>query len=116
METNGASSAESAQPAFHRQRLVAMTSAMADAIDTMLARWQQFAAAGEQFNLQAEVSRMTVDVIGRTLAGQDLLPHAERVAAAMVSTFGLFRSRVQPSFQGAPVHPHRQEPRLQASD
>jgi cytochrome P450 len=57
-------------PAFHRQRLVAMTSAMADAIDTMLARWQRFAAAGAQFNLQAEVSRMRIDVIGRTLAGQ----------------------------------------------
>jgi cytochrome P450 len=79
-----------AQPAFHRQRLVAMTSAMADAIDTMLARWQRFAASGEQFNLQAEVSRMTIDVIGRTLAGQDLLPHAESVAAAMVSTFDYF--------------------------
>jgi len=87
MERNDARSAESLIPHSHSRRLVAMTSAMAHAIDTMLTRWRRFAAAGEQFNLHPEVSRMTVDQIGRRLAGQDLLPHAESVAAAMVSTF-----------------------------
>jgi hypothetical protein len=85
-----ARAAPSRSARFPPPRLVAMTSAMAEAIDTMLAQWQRFAVAGEQFNLQAEISRMTIDVIGRTLAGQDLLPHAESVAGAMVSTFDYF--------------------------
>jgi len=79
-----------AQPAFHRQRLAAMTSSMADAIDTMLARWQFFADSGHQFDLQTETSRLTIDIIGRTLVSRDLLPYAEKFAGAMVATFDYF--------------------------
>lgn len=79
-----------AQPAFHRERLPSMASAMADAIDAMLTRWQQFSDSRRQIDLQAETSRMTVDVIGRTLAGQNLTPFAERIAMSMVSTFDYF--------------------------
>ena len=76
-----------AQPAFHRQRLIDMTAAMADAVDAMLVRWQPLANSGEAMDLQSETSKLTLDVIGRTLVGQDLLPEAEKVAGAMVSAF-----------------------------
>src|SRR5208282_1920832 len=79
-----------AQPAFHRQRLAAMTTAMGDAVAAMLARWQSFAASGESFDLMRETSRLTIDVIGRTLVGQDLLPYADSTARAMVATFDYF--------------------------
>ena len=64
-----------------------MTSAMVDAIEAMLGRWQTFANSGDRFDLQTETSRLTIDVIGRTLVGQDLLPYAAKIAAAMASTF-----------------------------
>ncbi|MGO9604433.1 MAG: cytochrome P450 [Candidatus Binataceae bacterium] len=79
-----------AQPAFHRQRLAAMTTAMGDAVAAMLARWQSFAASGESFDLMRETSRLTIDVIGRTLVGQDLSPYADSLARAMVATFDYF--------------------------
>jgi cytochrome P450 len=67
-----------AQPAFHRQRLAAMAASMADATDAMLERWEQFAARGSEFDLGAETSaRLALDVIGRTLLGDDLPDLAE---------------------------------------
>lgn len=79
-----------AQPAFHRQRLAEMTSAMVDAVDSMLRRWSDFADSRGQVDLLAESSRLTLDVIGRTLTSQDLLPYAEHTARAMAATFDYF--------------------------
>jgi cytochrome P450 len=56
----------------------------------MLARWRPFADSGAQFDLQSETSKLTIDVIGRTLTGQDLLPHADKAARAMLMTFDYF--------------------------
>jgi len=75
------------QPAFHRQRLAGMTAAMVDAIGSMLERWEMFAARGGLFDLSAETSRLTLDVAGRTLFGDDLRDEAERLGRAMVDMF-----------------------------
>jgi cytochrome P450 len=79
-----------AQPAFHRKRLAEMGTSMADATEAMLVRWEQFAAHGGEFDLGAETSRLALDVIGRTLLGDDLRDEAESLGRAMVDVFRYF--------------------------
>lgn len=79
-----------AQPAFHRQHLAGMAASMADATEAMLECWEQFAVRGGEFDLSAETSRLALDVIGRTLLGQDLRDEAEGLGQAMVDVFRYF--------------------------
>jgi cytochrome P450 len=81
---------KASQPAFHRQRLAGMAAAMADATDTMLERWEQFAVRGGEFDLGAETSRLALDVIGRTLLGYDLRDQSESLGRAIVDVFRYF--------------------------
>jgi cytochrome P450 len=78
------------QPAFHRQRLAGMTASMADAIDCMLERWEVFAARGAALDLSAETSRLALDVVGRTLLGDDLREEAETLGRALIDIFKYF--------------------------
>ena len=79
-----------AQPAFHRQRLAAMAASMVDATDAMLERWEQFAERAGEFDLSAETLRLALDVIGRTLLGDDLRDEAEALGRAMIGVFKYF--------------------------
>jgi cytochrome P450 len=79
-----------AQPAFHRQRLAAMAASMVEATDSMLESWEQFAERGGEFDLSAETSRLALDVIGRTLLGDDLRDEAEALGQAMLGVFEYF--------------------------
>jgi len=54
-----------------------MTASMADALDSMLERWEMFAMRGDAFDLSAETSRLTLDVVGHTLLVDDLRAEAE---------------------------------------
>jgi cytochrome P450 len=78
------------QPPFHRQRLAGMTASMADAIDSMLERWEMFVARGDAFDLIAETSRLALDVVGRTLLSDDLREEAESLGRALVDVFRYF--------------------------
>jgi cytochrome P450 len=60
------------QPAFHPNRLAGYVGTMAAATSAMLSRWQAFARSGETFDLTAEIKRLTLSIIGRTLCGIDL--------------------------------------------
>jgi cytochrome P450 len=61
-----------AQPAFHRQRLLAMTDAMVDCTGRMLERWERIAAAGETIDVVAEMMALTQAIIVRTMFSTDL--------------------------------------------
>ena len=75
------------QPAFHRQRLAGMTASMADALDSMLERWEMFATRGDAFDLSAETSRLALDVVGHTLLVDDLRAEAETLGQVLVDLF-----------------------------
>jgi hypothetical protein len=64
---------------------------MVDATDAMLERWEQYALSGGEFDLSAETSRLALDVIGRTLLGDDLRDEAESLGRA-VDIFGVLFS------------------------
>lgn len=72
------------QPAFHHQRLVALTEKMVEAIDESLARWEPAARTGEPFDAAAAFSHMTMNVMVRTMFGSGLAAgEAERVGEAL---------------------------------
>jgi cytochrome P450 len=74
------------QPAFHSQRLVALTGKMVEAIDESLdERWEPAARAGEPFDAARAFTRMTMHVLVRTLFGSGLTrAETERAAQAIL--------------------------------
>jgi cytochrome P450 len=68
-----------AQPAFHRQRLVAMADVMVSCAEQRLDRWEQTAANGETIDLVAEMMTLTQAIIVRTMFSTDLGETAEIV-------------------------------------
>ena len=60
------------QPAFHRQRIELLAGMMTERTLAMLEGWQGRAAAAEPFDVAAEMSRLTLDIVGRALFGTDL--------------------------------------------
>ncbi|WP_257450226.1 cytochrome P450 [Archangium lipolyticum] len=73
------------QPAFHHQRLAALTQKMVEAIDECLAGWEAAAARGEPFDIARAFNRVTMNVMVRTMFGTGLEPgETERVASALV--------------------------------
>ncbi|HEY2434441.1 MAG TPA: cytochrome P450 [Vicinamibacterales bacterium] len=56
-----------AQPAFHRQRLMAMADAMVDCTEQMLERWDRLAAQGATVDIVEEMTGLTQAIIVRTL-------------------------------------------------
>jgi cytochrome P450 len=68
-----------AQPAFHRARVAGLVDTMVQATAERLARWAEPAARGEVVDVAAEMSELTLTVVGRTLFGRDL---SEQAAAA----------------------------------
>ena len=68
-----------AQPAFHRQRLIAMTEAMVSCAEQMLERWEPRASTGETIDLVAEMMAVTQAIIVRTMFSTDLGAAAEIV-------------------------------------
>jgi cytochrome P450 len=70
-----------AQPAFHRARVAGFVETMVRATAERLARWD--AAAGGVLDVAAEMSDLTLTVVGRTLFGQDLADRAADAGRAL---------------------------------
>lgn len=68
-----------AQPAFHRQRIAGFATTMTEATAQMLERWQDYAQSGQAFDIAAEMTRLTLAVVGRTLFSTDVSGEASTV-------------------------------------
>ena len=68
-----------AQPAFHRQRLVAMADVMVGCTELMAERWDGLASRGEAIDLVSEMMALTQAIIVRTMFSTDLGAAAEIV-------------------------------------
>jgi len=68
-----------AQPAFHRQRVMAMADAMVACTEQMLERWDGVASRGETIDLVEEMMAVTQAIIVRTMFSTDLGEAAEVV-------------------------------------
>ncbi len=72
-----------AQPAFHRQRLMALTEAMVGVGRDMVERFEPWSRTGEPVNVADEMARATLGIVGLTLFGVDPSASASAVAGAL---------------------------------
>jgi cytochrome P450 len=71
-----------AQPAFHRQRMAALASVMAEAARDAAAGWQPLASAGRPVDIGEEMMQLTRTVVVRALLGADLGPFTSTIDQA----------------------------------
>jgi cytochrome P450 len=69
------------QPAFSSTRLAAYLQTMTGCIDELLVQWRKI-PAGQHIDLSAEMTRLTLDIAGRTLFGLDMSGHSSRAGKA----------------------------------
>jgi cytochrome P450 len=91
-----------AQPAFHRQRLAGFVATMTDAADAHVARWEQAARAGTPVDVAADMSRLTLGIVGRTLFSRRLDDEADAVGAVLMEALELLNHRAM-SFLSSPL-------------
>jgi cytochrome P450 len=71
------------QPIFQRGRLASFAAAMTDACGECMERWDGHAGRGEAFDVAAEMKRLTLEVVSRTLFSTRLGADAETVREAV---------------------------------
>jgi len=74
------------QPAFHRQRIAAYGAAMTFYATQTRERWR----AGETRDIHAEMMRLTLAVVGKTLFGAEVETEAAEIDGALTEVIGLF--------------------------
>ena len=80
------------QPAFHKQQVARYGAAMVDAAARAAAQWQ----AGERRDLHAEMMRLTLAVVGRTLFDTDVESEAAEIGAALTAAVESFVTFASP--------------------
>lgn len=91
-----------AQPAFHRERVAGFAATMTDATASLLERWQGRAQSGAAFDVAADMSRLTLSIVGRTLFSRDIDDDADAFGGALVETLALLNDRTM-RFLPAPL-------------
>lgn len=72
-----------AQPAFHKQKLIGFADTMAACTRVMLERWQRLADRGQAIDISREMSRLTFQIVGRTLFSADVEAEAQETGHAL---------------------------------
>lgn len=67
------------QAVFSRRRLASLVPPMAEAAEDLLARWDPWADTGARIDAAAEMTRFTLDVVGRALFGTDVVREAREL-------------------------------------
>lgn len=69
-----------AQPAFHRQRMASFAKIMTASCEAMLERWRPLAERNELIEVDAEMLRLTLGIVGKALFSRDLSDEADTVS------------------------------------
>jgi cytochrome P450 len=81
------------QPAFHKQRIISYAEAMTAYADRMANKWQ---GGGEVRDIDHEMMRLTLQIVGKTLFSADITDEADEVGAAMTTIVNLFNFLLLP--------------------
>jgi len=81
-----------AQPAFHRDRIASYASAMVAAAERTAERWRD----GAHVDAGAEMTRLTLSVVGKTLFGADVESDADDVGRALAQVQALLPLSLAP--------------------
>lgn len=79
-----------AQPAFHRERIDNYGRIMVDYTERMLSTWQD----GETRDVHADMMRLTLAIVAKTLFDADIEEEAEDVGAALAMALNGFNARI----------------------
>ena len=81
------------QPAFHRERLAGLSSIMNDEAQACAERLKPKARSGEEFNIAAEMMRLTLRVVSRSMLGAEISGAEETVerSMAVILAYGMRR-------------------------
>jgi cytochrome P450 len=71
-----------AQPAFHREKIASFVRTMADCTSDMLGRWALL-GPGTKLDVHAEMMRLTLRIVGKTLLSADLEADAKQFGEAL---------------------------------
>jgi cytochrome P450 len=74
------------QPAFHRDRMAAYAAVMVDCAAKARERW----SPGAALDLSAEMSRLTLAIVSRTLFSSNVDSEADEIGAALSEVFKMF--------------------------
>ncbi|MBV9851389.1 MAG: cytochrome P450 [Armatimonadetes bacterium] len=80
------------QPAFHRRRIETYGQVMADCAAQTRDRWQ----AGQTVDMSAEMTRLTLAIVGRTLFDADVEAEAAEIGSALTQAIHLFHVLMLP--------------------
>jgi cytochrome P450 len=83
------------QPAFHRERIASYASVMTGVADRVQRGWTD----GSAIDVAREMSRLTLAVVGQTLFGADVEPHAVRVSESLTTVLDSFWLTMLPLYE-----------------
>lgn len=83
------------QPAFHRDRIAGYSRSMVDYADLMASEWRD----DEVRDIDHEMMRLTLQIVGRTLFGAEIGSDADKIGAAMTTMVELFNFLLLPFWE-----------------
>lgn len=83
-----------AQPAFHRQRIMALANLMTKATGEMLDRWQSLADSREVVDISQEMMRLTLSIVSQSLFSRDISGDADDVGRAVTLSMEYINYRI----------------------
>lgn len=87
-----------AQPAFHRDRIASLATLTTDATTAMLDRWDGIIAGGESLDIDGEMMRLTLEIVGKALFSVDLSARADGLSRAALETLDHVSRRARMPF------------------
>ena len=73
------------QPAFHRTRIQTLETLIIEATEKVLSNWENAAESGRLIDIDAEMMRLTLEIIGKALFSVDLSGAADRLTRAVLT-------------------------------
>ena len=73
------------QPAFHHQRIEAIGEVVTGLTETMLHGWEPYVASGQPLNIEDEMMRVTLEVVGQALFNIDFNPQVQAIVEAITT-------------------------------
>ncbi len=93
-----------AQPAFHRRQIAGFGQTMVTATQQMLDRWHTTVRQGQPLDVSAEMTRLTLEIAGKTLFSMDLTGQASTVGEAFTEVNHIITGLTTQPFSPFTVH------------
>jgi cytochrome P450 len=101
-----------AQPAFHWQRLAALVQGMTEGAQEVERRWETFLREGHELEITTEMTRLTLQIVGRVLLSTDLSQRNDQLRRNLLIALEHIDYRMSKPFSFPEVIPTRRNRRF----